>query len=198
MLAAYSLFQQELPTTAISLPSELPPTTNLLPVSISLPASPRAFQVARTGVDELQRYAIRDDASPAATARHPAGRRIVFPSQLMPAQGKNDDSALALPPRMEEARTRGRNSYDSFKTWSGKLEKQIAHATHLLGSSRPEQEEEEEEETAGNHMPGVQRFFSALEGPELDTLRVLLAAIVETHRCKTRRLMIIFFHTYVH
>jgi hypothetical protein len=198
MLAAYSLFQQELPTTAISLPSELPPTTNLLPVSISLPASPRAFHVARTGVDELQRYAIRDDASPAATARHPAGRRIMFPSQLMPAQGKNDDSALALPPRMEEARTRGRNSYDSFKTWSGKLEKQIAHATHLLGSSRPEQEEEEEEETAGNHMPGVQRFFSALEGPELDTLRVLLAAIVETHRCKTRRLMIIFFHTYVH
>lgn len=184
MLAAYSPFQQVLPTT-----------TNLRPVSISLPASPRAFQVARTGVDELQRYAIRYDASPAATARHPAGRRIVFPSQLMPAQGKNDDSALALPPRMEEARTRGRNSYDSFKTWSGKLEKQIAHATHLLGSSRPEQEEEE---TAGNHMPGVQRFFAALEGPELDTLRVLLAAIVETHRCKTRRLMIIFFHTYVH
>jgi tellurite resistance protein TehA-like permease len=153
MLAAYSPFQQVLPTT-----------TNLRPVSISLPASPRAFQVARTRVDELQRRY--------ATGHRPADRRVVFPSQPVPAQDKNDS---ALPPRMEEARTRGRNSYDSFKTWSGKLERQIAHATHLLGSSRPEQEEEE---TAGNHMPGVQRFFAALEGPELDTLRVLVLPLL--------------------
>lgn len=61
-------------------------------------------------------------------------------------------------------------SFDSFKTWSGKLERQL---TNLRGGRPPETGPEEktkksEKETS---LP-VDRYFDALEGPELDTLRV--------------------------
>ncbi|GJN06514.1 hypothetical protein PR202_ga24246 [Eleusine coracana subsp. coracana] len=166
------------------------------PVSISLPASPsRAFDMARTTdrrTMELQHpYAgigmpgasrtMLPPLPPAATSQPD---RVVFRSQPIPAMGRKSEE---VPARMEESNRTGRarrdKSFDSFKTWSGKLEKQIA--THLLGT-RPhqqdepsEQEEEEEGPGTGNAaathhhtMPRVQRFFAALEGPELDTLRV--------------------------
>ncbi|KAK3159665.1 hypothetical protein QOZ80_1BG0049550 [Eleusine coracana subsp. coracana] len=165
------------------------------PVSISLPASPsRAFDMARTTdrrTMELQHpYAgigmpgasrtMLPPLPPAATSQPD---RVVFRSQPIPAMGRKSEE---VPARMEESNRTGRarrdKSFDSFKTWSGKLEKQIA--THLLGT-RPhqqdepsEQEEEEEGPGTGNAaathhhtMPRVQRFFAALEGPELDTLR---------------------------
>lgn len=67
--------------------------------------------------------------------------------------------------------------YDSFKTFSGKLERQI---THLAGGGVPANTPEEEEaydegdaisseRTAS--VPHVGRFFDALEGPELDKLK---------------------------
>uniref|UniRef100_A0ACD5VD68 Uncharacterized protein n=1 Tax=Avena sativa TaxID=4498 RepID=A0ACD5VD68_AVESA len=77
------------------------------------------------------------------------------------------------------SRTPRDTSYDSFKTWSGKLEKQLA--THLRGVRPPPPQQQEGEpvvegvaaETSGRpySMPRVQRFFAALEGPELDKLR---------------------------
>ncbi|KAK9672559.1 hypothetical protein RND81_12G108600 [Saponaria officinalis] len=60
------------------------------------------------------------------------------------------------------------NRFDSFKTWSGKLERQLSH---LRG--RPT-EPEPERTRFGNDADGalpVDRYFDALEGPELDTLR---------------------------
>ncbi|KAH9603723.1 hypothetical protein KSS87_007079 [Heliosperma pusillum] len=58
--------------------------------------------------------------------------------------------------------------FDSFKTWSGKLERQLSH---LRGKAT---EPEPERSRVGNDAEGVlpvDRYFDALEGPELDTLR---------------------------
>ncbi|KAL5718746.1 hypothetical protein ACHQM5_011616 [Ranunculus cassubicifolius] len=58
--------------------------------------------------------------------------------------------------------------YNSFKTWSGKLEKQLSHL-------RGRHEETVPEEDDLPHIVvapiSVDRYFDALEGPELETLR---------------------------
>ncbi|KAJ1281894.1 hypothetical protein BS78_03G008600 [Paspalum vaginatum] len=147
-------------------------------VSISLPASPTAFDRSRAEA-ELQRHAIAD--APAQPDK------VVFRSQpIAAAPPQEDGHAVAPHPHLDRAannKARRDTSYDSFKTWSGKLEMQIT--THLLGGrpgppqqeAEEEPEEEEEEGTTNNRrrssssMPRVQRFFAALEGPELDKLR---------------------------
>lgn len=61
--------------------------------------------------------------------------------------------------------------FDSFKTWSGKLERQI---TILRGKPAPEVESEGESGQSREmerNLP-VDRYFDALEGPELETLKV--------------------------
>ncbi|XVF53490.1 hypothetical protein PTKIN_Ptkin05aG0103400 [Pterospermum kingtungense] len=62
--------------------------------------------------------------------------------------------------------------FDSFKTWSGKLERKLSH---LRGRPRISESEEEEEESVrnseNNEAPPVDRYFDALQGPELETLR---------------------------
>ncbi|KAG2586047.1 S-type anion channel SLAH3-like isoform X2 [Panicum virgatum] len=161
-------------------------------VSISLPASPTGFGASRTEA-ELERHAITDaprrmmvpPRAPVAVALAQPDK-VVFRSQPIPAappsakgaaQGHEDPSRSA--PHGARSKARRDKSYDSFKTWSGKLEKQIT--THLLGGRPPapqpqEEEEPEEDDAASNRrlsssMPQVQRFFAALEGPELDKLR---------------------------
>ncbi|WOL20507.1 S-type anion channel SLAH2-like [Canna indica] len=58
-------------------------------------------------------------------------------------------------------------TYDSFKTWSGRLEKQISN---LRGKPQePDLEANNGYEAAA--IPAVERYFDALEGPELDTLK---------------------------
>ncbi|XP_015694467.2 S-type anion channel SLAH3-like isoform X3 [Oryza brachyantha] len=194
------------------------------PVSISMPASPTGFGGARPEV-ELQRHAMTDvpcmlplpAPRPPMMPVAPQPDRVVFRSQPiavpdggagLPQQGRNSqvhgDSSIRGGARRAAAtatttgrvRTRRDTSYDSFKTLSGKLERQIT--THLRGvRQQPEQRDEEEEEPEENDaatgaaaaakettaasaatsrrpyssMPRVQRFFAALEGPELDKLR---------------------------
>ncbi|CAL1404822.1 unnamed protein product [Linum trigynum] len=66
------------------------------------------------------------------------------------------------------------NRYDSFKTWSGKLERQISH---LRGKPREESLPEDsvvhvlQKIDSNKDALPVDRYFDALEGPELDTLR---------------------------
>lgn len=62
--------------------------------------------------------------------------------------------------------------YDSFKTWSGKLERQLSN---LRGKHQEETEQEHPPEV--ETLP-VDRYFAALEGPELDTLRVCVFFLV--------------------
>ncbi|KAG2594729.1 S-type anion channel SLAH2-like isoform X2 [Panicum virgatum] len=162
-------------------------------VSISLPASPTGFGASRTeAMTDAPRRMMVPPRAPVATVTLAQPDKVVFRSQPIPAappgaakgaaqQGHGDPSRSA--PHAARPKARRDKSYDSFKTWSGKLEKQIA--THLLGGrpapAQPHQEEEEppedEDDAASNRrrlsssMPEVQRFFAALEGPELDKLR---------------------------
>lgn len=57
--------------------------------------------------------------------------------------------------------------YDSFKTWSGKLEKQISN----LRGKPPEPEIENLTKNTKREVVPAHRFFDALEGPELDKLK---------------------------
>lgn len=58
--------------------------------------------------------------------------------------------------------------YDSFKTWSGKLERQLSN---LRGKPRGDPSEDGTVPKAEIETLPVDRYFDALEGPELDTLR---------------------------
>lgn len=59
--------------------------------------------------------------------------------------------------------------FDSFKTWSGKLERQL---TNLRGKQGESVSEEDSVRPLENEALPVDRYFDALEGPELETLRV--------------------------
>lgn len=59
--------------------------------------------------------------------------------------------------------------FDSYKTWSGKLERQISN---LRGKNVEGQQESNSRPSAEIENIPVDRYFAALEGPELDTLRV--------------------------
>ncbi|XP_052141455.1 S-type anion channel SLAH3-like isoform X4 [Oryza glaberrima] len=200
------------------------------PVSISLPASPTGFDVARSGV-ELQRHAMTDAPCMLPLPGWPAMMavaqpdRMIFRSQpiavlggaaALPQQSRSsqvqdgtsrDGAPRAAATTTGKARGRRDTSYDSFKTWSGKLEKQIT--THLRGGrqqqqqqqqqQQPEQrrqdEEPEDDDAAAaaatttasssrsySSMPRVQRFFAALEGPELDKLRSSEALVLPSDK----------------
>ncbi|KAG8045783.1 hypothetical protein GUJ93_ZPchr0008g13778 [Zizania palustris] len=178
------------------------------PVSISLPASPKGFDVARSEV-ELQRHALMGAPcmlplparQPMMSVAFAQPDKVVFRSQPivaaaagLPQQDRSsqehDNLSRGGAPRAarSNAGTRRDTRYDSFKTWSGKLERQIT--THLRGGRQQQQQQqnqqnpehqgedpEEDDATAATSsrpytsMPRVQRFFAALEGPELDKLR---------------------------
>ncbi|KAF3324490.1 S-type anion channel SLAH2-like protein [Carex littledalei] len=67
--------------------------------------------------------------------------------------------------------------FDPFKTWSGKLERQISNLRGM-----PTEEEDLEAGETKRHeseeAPGVDRYFDALEGPELDTLRATEVSVL--------------------
>ncbi|XP_020187305.1 S-type anion channel SLAH2 [Aegilops tauschii subsp. strangulata] len=170
------------------------------PVSVSLPASPSRFDVARTEAEFPPRHpaAIVPDASrmlslpprpsPMVSVVFEHLEEVMFRSQPIPAAASElpdaqDSQSQVLHDgsmsgaRMGRSKARRDTSYDPFKTWSGKLEKQLT--THLRVVRQPppqEAEPEEDDEDAATSgrpysMPRVHRFFAALEGPELDKLR---------------------------
>lgn len=58
--------------------------------------------------------------------------------------------------------------YNSFKTWSGKLENQLSN---LHGKSQDQARVSDSQDREAEILPAVHRYFDALEGPELETLR---------------------------
>jgi hypothetical protein len=162
-----------------------PPGSRHAPhVSISLPSSPTGFSEHHlqphaggdgTELHRLSRTSAADEAE--RPPMHHAGRtsKVMFRSQPIPG---------GVPAHMggrmnsRAGRTMNRGRYDSFKTFSGKLERQI---THLAGGgggvpvNTPEEEEVGDAisgERTASLAPNVDRFFAALEGPELDKLKV--------------------------
>ncbi|XP_026661135.2 S-type anion channel SLAH3-like [Phoenix dactylifera] len=71
--------------------------------------------------------------------------------------------------------------FDSFKTWSGKLERQLSNFRGKPQEPDVEANDSDIEEIEA--VPEVERYFDALEGPELDTLRASeLSALPEDEK----------------
>lgn len=102
----------------------------------------------------------------------PKLKQPIFHSQPIPkgsvlndavAIGKSPDRPLKNP----MGKTLTDKRYNSFKTFSGKFERQLSHLRGRVN----ETETDLPETTEMENVP-VHRYFDALEGPELDTLRV--------------------------
>ena len=91
------------------------------------------------------------------------GRRMTFHSKSMPR------GSMFL--GQEASRNSHDKRFDLFRTMSGKLERQISN---LRGKPIDRSLQEDKEIT---ESLTADRFFDALQGPELDTLKVLIFLI---------------------
>ncbi|KAK6155621.1 hypothetical protein DH2020_009869 [Rehmannia glutinosa] len=142
-------------------------------VSISMPPSPIEAHLNNT-----KRVLFNDDETILGSDHIPNSaqtKQAKFYSQPMPKGSALNEAITAgtstsnLPlrnPRIEKLQDK---RFDSFKTWSGKLERQLSN---LRGGKHRETEQESDQNQphAEINLP-VDRYFDALEGPELDTLR---------------------------
>ncbi|KAJ1284384.1 hypothetical protein BS78_03G199900 [Paspalum vaginatum] len=158
-------------------------------VSLSMPASPSGFHMSVFRTASARRVAPdvrlveeeeRREADPAHAPR--LLTRTRFHSQpilngLHPSS-KNSNSVAAdesAAPRRCDSGARDKR-FDPFKTFSGRLERQLSN---LRGRPQPQEPaavdlQEDSmitEEAETDQVPGADRYFAALEGPELDTLR---------------------------
>jgi tellurite resistance protein TehA-like permease len=152
-------------------------------VSLSMPASPSGFHLS-----QFVPVAPTDHVHPEPTARSPRlvkqtrfhSQPIVLNMNLHPSSSTNKNVDEGEARRWDSARDK---RFDPFKTFSGRLERQLSN---LRGrpqdpvdgvSSSPDSEEETDQ------VPAADRYFDALEGPELDTLRVSKASGKRARSC---------------
>ncbi|KAM7499732.1 hypothetical protein LguiA_024146 [Lonicera macranthoides] len=151
-------------------------------ISISMPPSPLEAHISNT-----KRILLSDDgntffkngvAYSSAASKNAGAKKVKFHSQPI-TMAAGFDEAVAngyfpprpqFPPRNPKINKLRDGRYNSFKTWSGKLERQLSH---LRGKSRLSESEEEIPQKTEVKNLHVDRYFDALEGPELDTLRDL-------------------------
>ncbi|PIN21675.1 hypothetical protein CDL12_05633 [Handroanthus impetiginosus] len=86
-------------------------------------------------------------------------------SALNQATSGNSYNLAVMNPRIHKLQDK---RFDSFKTWSGKLERQLSN---LRGKHCENEQEPHIQQHAEFQRLPVERYFDALEGPELDTLR---------------------------
>ncbi|KAK4784196.1 hypothetical protein SAY86_018564 [Trapa natans] len=140
-------------------------------VSISMPSSPTSTKkVLLADLDEAGEENPSDSTPP--PEHHPEETKF---HSLSMATGEN------LPSRHQHSRVQDKR-FDSFKTWSGRLERQLSN---LRGKPRPPFPNDDDEGTAAHNpemnLP-VDRYFDALEGPELDTLRASEEIVLPEHK----------------
>ncbi|BAS95561.1 Os05g0584900 [Oryza sativa Japonica Group] len=146
-------------------------------VSFSVPASPSGMHLGAS--------VVRVHAAPPSVGEaridmiHPAEpppqmlwQQARFHSQ--PTLTVINGEAAAPVPRSDSTRDR---RFDQFKTFSGRLERQFSSLRGMLPQEPAADIETadskiSEEEADGGEVPTADRYFAALEGPELDTLRV--------------------------
>lgn len=137
-------------------------------VSISMPPSPIEAHIHNT-----KRVLFRDDPDTSAASSNHTKQHTKFYSQPIPkGSALNEPITNEKPahfpstsPRIHKLRDK---RFDSFKTWSGKLERQISN---LRGGNRDDQDPRPHQRPERANVP-VHRYYDALEGPELDVLRV--------------------------
>lgn len=153
-------------------------------ISISMPSSPLEVHLRNSKRVLFSDHGeatfssrILDSSEKSKTSSTKLPRQAKFHSQPMPTGSMHPEAIVddefpnqpelqARNPRIEKLKDK---RYDSFKTWSGKLERQLSN---LRGKS---QESELANNTIHNseiEILPVDRYFDALEGPELDKLKV--------------------------
>ncbi|XP_072979674.1 S-type anion channel SLAH2-like [Typha angustifolia] len=141
----------------------------LYSLSLSLPASPSGLHIGQT-----KTFTYSDNFGAMNSQLPPQGK---FYSQPMLTGSlyeneAQESSVIALTDgqkKVQRNESMRDKRFDSFKTWSGRLERQLSN---LRG--RPQEPDLEENDIQGieiEDVPAVQRYFDALEGPELDTLK---------------------------
>ncbi|OAY84961.1 S-type anion channel SLAH3 [Ananas comosus] len=144
-------------------------------ISISLPSSPSGLYGGQNSEIAMSEKAV-DNVSDEHSNYHKnphivnlqQPKKAMFHSQPMPVGDRKVLNHLEAQPRNPRSSRLRDNRYDSFKTWSGKLERQISN---LRGKPQEEEEIIDSQKPEPAPVPGVDRFFDALEGPELETLR---------------------------
>ncbi|MCL7026659.1 hypothetical protein MKW94_002692 [Papaver nudicaule] len=142
-------------------------------ISISMPSSPLRINTedARTvlfsrsvGTDEIGK-----PGRPVGyeTANNEQTNNAIFHSLPITLAGTTNAGEIATgKPRIDRLKDK---RFDSFKTWSGKFERQLSH---LRGKQQePDEQEANVSQNAEIENLPVQRYFDALKGPELETLR---------------------------
>ncbi|URE16421.1 C4-dicarboxylate transporter malic acid transport protein [Musa troglodytarum] len=151
-------------------------------ISISMPASPSAFDRERSrGILESEKggsYTTNGKINhpTSATAGPQRQNQSKFHSQPMPIGNSHTNTSPdikildSLECHQQISWNSGINDrrYDSFKTWSGKLERQISN---LRGKPQEPEEVTDAKNAKPEAVPAVGRYFDALEGPELDKLK---------------------------
>lgn len=111
------------------------------------------------------------DSSAAPETANELPKRVKFHSQPMPKgfvfEGAFNHTNFTHHPSIARLKDK---RFDSFKTWSGKLERQLSNLRGRPREAAPENNTPRRAEMETN-LP-VDRYFDALQGPELDTLRV--------------------------
>ncbi|KAL2922130.1 S-type anion channel SLAH3 [Bienertia sinuspersici] len=148
-------------------------------ISISMPSSPLRSTTPKKVLfnDQPQDMSAKvvPHASPLSKNTPESTREAKFYSQPMPkattfveVEGAPNQYSgpQARNPHVERLKDK---RYDSFKTpWSGTLERQLSQ---FRGKPVEPQEERKPKEPKDGEALSVDRYYAALEGPELDTLR---------------------------
>ncbi|GAA0169843.1 hypothetical protein LIER_24232 [Lithospermum erythrorhizon] len=150
------------------------PSEKMHSVSVSMPSTPNTGRVMFK--ESLDDYVIDSMKSTMPTSKYPSPKRSKksrFYSQPMP-KGVALNGVSASSSSQPELLLRNHGTdrlkdkrYDSFKTWSGKLERQLT----LRGRSKDQSEGSDSQSRPDMETLPVDRYFDALQGPELETLR---------------------------
>ncbi|KAG8652979.1 hypothetical protein MANES_06G154600v8 [Manihot esculenta] len=141
-------------------------------VSISMPTSPRG---SSSEINEKARFEDNEEtsfgngisvSSAESMAARSQNKQIKFHSQPMP-KGCAVELGVNVTNSHHNQKLKDKR-YDSFKTWSGKLERQISH---LRGKPQEPSPENSVEHRVDKDALPVDRYYDALEGPELENLR---------------------------
>lgn len=145
-------------------------------VSISMPPSPLEVNIQKA------KRVLFDDEGNTILGKNaaPNTKKAVFYSQPIPKgpllhEAIINGNSAPLPPNIPRINKLRDKRFDSFKTWSGKLERQLSN---LRGKAREYDPDFQPQHHVEMGSVPVDRFFDALEGPELDKLRVCIKFIL--------------------
>ncbi|XP_048559678.1 S-type anion channel SLAH2-like [Triticum urartu] len=160
-------------------------------VSFSVPGSPSGLHLAQLGMPPCVRG---NGADVGATRVPPSESKVelvqhpAVPQLLKQARHHSQPSLVVrvggeVPTVLRSDSTRERDRrFDHFKTFSGRLERQLSSLRGVPQDIDVEQgaasKISEEDTDEDDEVPTADRYFAALEGPELETLRSTEVAVL--------------------